>query len=134
LSLLAAYIPNPPTDVETILDVESELVYVFWFLDSDNGSPITEYKIFIKKSNEDTYFEESSDCIGNDQGVIDNRSCFVNLSTLIAEPYNLVGGDSVWIKVIATNVYGDSDYSEAGNGAYYKTEPYQPINLTEDTA
>ena len=66
LSLLAAYIPDAPIDVETILDSVNERVYISWFLDSDNGSPVTQYKVYIKKSGEDTYIEESGDCVGTD--------------------------------------------------------------------
>lgn len=58
----------------------------------------------------------------------------MNLSTLLAAPYSLVGGNSVWVKVIATNVFGDSPYSEPGNGAYYMTVPDSPISLQEDVS
>jgi hypothetical protein len=50
--------------------------------------------------------------------VIANRVCNISLNTLKSSPYSLVKGDSVFAKIISTNVYGDSDvYSDAGNGA-----------------
>lgn len=58
--------------------------------------------------------------------------CTIHINTLIAAPYNLVGGDSVYATVVATNIYGDSAQSEAGNGAYYTTVPFAPVDLAED--
>ncbi len=39
------------------------------------------------------------------------------LDILIIEPYSLVKGESIYAKIIAYNVYGDSPISSAGNGA-----------------
>jgi hypothetical protein len=66
--------------------------------------------------------------------VITNRECFVNLSTLITDPYNLVLDEEVWVKVIAYNVYGDSELSVAGNGALTKLVPDAPVNLANIAA
>lgn len=54
------------------------------------------------------------------------------MATLLAAPYNVDGGDSIWAKVISANVYGESALSLAGNNAYYVRGPDQPINLQED--
>jgi len=40
--------------------------------------------------------------------------------------------DSVYVKVIAANVYGDSVYSDVGNGAVIWIVPEAPINLKND--
>jgi hypothetical protein len=56
------------------------------------------------------------------------------MATLVASPFNFIGGESIWVKVIATNIHGNSDYSEAGNGALYLTIPVKPINLLEDVS
>jgi hypothetical protein len=40
--------------------------------------------------------------------------------------------DSVYVKVIAANVYGDSAYSDVGNGAAIWIVPEAPINLQND--
>jgi hypothetical protein len=39
----------------------------------------------------------------------------------------------VWAKVLAYNVYGDSELSEEGNGATIYTVPDAPIDLREDS-
>jgi len=39
------------------------------------------------------------------------------LSTLKAEPFNLVIGDSIDFMIAATNQYGTSGYSNMGGGA-----------------
>jgi len=41
-------------------------------------------------------------------------------------------GDSIYAKVIAYNKYGDSQSSDAGNGAIIITYPDPPINLFEE--
>jgi len=106
LSLLAAYIPAVPTSVTTVNDGSS--VKIAWSLSTTNGSPITAYKVYVKQSGSSAYTQESSDCDGTSASVISNEYCNINLSTLLASPYNIVGGDSIHAKVVATNVYGDS--------------------------
>lgn len=53
---------------------------------------------------------------------------------LTATPYLLVFGDSVFAKIIATNYYGDSLESDAGNGAIVLLVPSAPINLVNNEA
>lgn len=77
-----------------------------WSLTNDNGSAITSYRIFIKESASDTYTEESVDCVGTAATVLANKECFIEIATLITSPYNIDGGDSIYAKVSATNVYG----------------------------
>lgn len=65
LTLLVAYIPAPPIDIETLMDVER--VYIKWTLVSDSGSPITEYKVHLRHhSSETEYSHENVDCVGTD--------------------------------------------------------------------
>lgn len=52
----------------------------------------------------------------------------------MSTPFDLQWGDSVWAKVVASNDYGDSIESYAGNGALLMTVPDAPINLAEDVS
>ena len=52
----------------------------------------------------------------------------------MASPYSLNWGDSVFAKVMATNVVGSTTDSSEGNGAIILTYPDQPVSLAEDTA
>jgi hypothetical protein len=130
LTLLAAYIPEVPTSVTT--EIDGSQVKVLWTLPSDNGSPITAYKVYIQEVGTTTYTQESTDCDGTSATVISNRYCHIDISTLIAS-FNLDGGDSVYAKVVAVNTYGETAQSSEGNGAYYSRVPDSPINLAEDT-
>jgi hypothetical protein len=56
------------------------------------------------------------------------------VSVIRTSPYNLAWGTSVYAKVIATNIYGNSVESAAGNGAVITTTPDAPINLAENTS
>lgn len=49
-------------------------------------------------------------------------------------PFSLDWGDSVHAKIVAYNVYGDSEESDVGNGAVIFTMPDKPINLAEVVA
>lgn len=95
----------------------------------ENGSPITEYKVYIREHDSDVYTEESVDCVGDSLSVIQNRECYIYLDTLTVPPYSLELNEEVWAKVIATNFYGDSPYSEAGNNGLIKLIPDAPVEL-----
>lgn len=51
---------------------------------------------------------------------------------MTSSPYSLTTGDQVIVKVIATNVKGDSVISDSGTGATVITKPDAPINLSEN--
>ena len=51
------------------------------------------------------------------------------MAKLIIAPYNHILDESVWVKIIAENFYGDSLISDAGNGGLVKLVPDAPVNL-----
>jgi hypothetical protein len=57
--------------------------------------------------------------------------CEIPISVLTASPYHLPWGSNVYSKIIAYNVYGDSEISEPGYEAIILTIPNAPINLAE---
>jgi hypothetical protein len=83
---------------------------------------------------ETTFTLESTDCDGTDATVIQNKECTINISTLLASPYNYDGGDQIYAKVSAVNLYGESDQSLEGSGVYYNEVPDAPLSLTEDNS
>ena len=48
-----------------------------------------------------------------------------------ASPFELPWGSSVYAKVIATNIFGNSMPSEAGFGAVIMTKPDKPVDIKE---
>ena len=58
-------------------------------------------------------------------------TCSIAVTTLRAAPYNLDWGTSVFAKVIASNIYGNSLASLEGNGAVITTTPDAPTALVE---
>jgi hypothetical protein len=50
---------------------------VSWTLPTDNGSPITSYRVFILEIGTTIFTEEIVDCIGSDATVISNEECFI---------------------------------------------------------
>lgn len=57
--------------------------------------------------------------------------CTVPKLTFRGEPFNLAWGSSIYAKVIAYNLYGDSAESLVGNGAIILVVPDAPVNLIE---
>jgi hypothetical protein len=58
-------------------------------------------------------------------------TCTIPVTVFRSAPYDLPFGSSIYAKVIATNIYGDSIESLEGNGAIITTTPDAPINLVE---
>jgi hypothetical protein len=77
---------------------------------------------------------ELHDCDGGELTIKSAQECTVEVITLMDTPYKLEWGDSVYTKVIAYNKYGDSELSEAGNGAIIITYPDAPVDLEETVA
>lgn len=115
LTLLCAFKPDPPLVITTANT--NDLVTVQWDDPIANGYPIHAYRFFFLESDGVTYTEETVECDGTDANIVANRECTIALLTLRSAPYNLVQGDSVWVKIISVNTYGESVISGAGNNA-----------------
>jgi hypothetical protein len=56
----------------------------------------------------------------------------VKVATLTAAPFNIAWGGSIYAKVTAVNILGESISSLVGNGAIILTFPDEPINLANN--
>jgi hypothetical protein len=128
LHALLASAPNAPT----ITNIGTNVV-IDWTEPSNNGAAITSYSVLIAQS-DGTFTEDSTNCDGSDSTIVTATQCTVPLSALTSAPYSLSLGDSVNVKVIATNVKGDSSESSQGSGATIITAPDAPVGLVEDTS
>lgn len=61
-----------------------------------------------------------------------STTCSIPVTVLRSEPYSLEWGSSVFAKVYAINIYGNSLESEEANGAIITTTPDKPTDLLED--
>ena len=66
--------------------------------------------------------------------MISSAQCSVPISDLRGTPFSLAWGSSVYAKLIATNIYGDSSNSNTGNGAIILTSPDPPLNIAYNSA
>jgi len=62
------------------------------------------------------------------------KSCAIPFTTLIASPFSIPWGSSIYAKVTAINIYGSSLVSVSGNGAIILREPDPPVNLANNAA
>lgn len=101
-----------------IVGLDAELT---WALPAAAGGlPITGYRVYIRAS-DGAFTLESVSC------AVSVTSCSVPLLTLQASPFNLVLGDLVRAKVLATNLLGDGIASNPNTaGASVETVPRDP--------
>ena len=129
LHALAPEQPSAPTSENSGTDV-----LISWTAPGERGSAIASYIISIKQK-DGQYSAELTSCDGSLQSIVDAAQCSVPITSLVAEPFLLERGDSVFAVVVATNpIGGDSVQSEAGNGATIISAPDAPLNLAEDSA
>jgi hypothetical protein len=102
ITLLCAYVPEPPLTMTTTNS--NELVTIDWIAPVTNGSPVTAYKVYVRQNDDVTFTEENVDCVA----VVADRTCSITLETLKATPYDLVKDDSIYVKIVSVNVYGES--------------------------
>lgn len=104
---------------------------VTWSAPDNGGSPITGYTVTVRQSDSATYSTELTNC---DASSSTTTTCTIPVTVLRASPFSLSWGSSVYAKVLATNIYGNSQVSSEGNGAIITTTPDAPIDLAENTS
>jgi hypothetical protein len=109
---LAPEKPDAPTTT-----IVGDNVVTSWVAPSENGSAILSYQITFLTSDGVTFLSEMTDCDGSDSTIVQSQSCSIPTIKFYQAPYSLAWGSSVYAKVIATNLIGDSLESEQGNGA-----------------
>ena len=115
VDILCAFVPQPPISVVTSNFGNS--ILIDWTPGATNGSPITAYAIYIRKQ-DNTYAQNLLYCNGAYAVFVSGKQCTVPLADLTSSPFNLLLGDHVDVKVIAINVYGPSEFSAVGDGAF----------------
>lgn len=121
--------PDSPTNIITT-NFNDEVI-ITWDEAISNGLPITAYSIHIQMSTF-AFTQELMYCNGGLAQTVSTRTCQLPLSVLESSPFNLIEGDHVYVKIIASNVYGDSWYSTVGNGASIWVVPDAPLFLTNN--
>jgi hypothetical protein len=109
VTILHALPPSTP-NIPSTLNSGTDVV-INWSAPSDNGSEISSYTVQILQNDGVTFSQNLNYCDGSDSAIISATQCTLPLATLISTPYSLVLGDSVQVKVIATNIKGDSSES-----------------------
>lgn len=92
--ILCATHPETPTAPTTTV-IGDEVVFE-WSAPVDNGTPITSYKIYIRKSDLLFIIDETL-CDGSVYDVLANTQCVVKLTELAAIPFSLLLGVSIQI-------------------------------------
>jgi hypothetical protein len=128
--IIAARIPDNPTSISTT--VYGYSVLISWTSPYNGGTPLTAFTIVIRQSDGVAFSQDVADCPGTSSIILNSAQCSIPITVLRSAPYNLAWGSSVWAKVSASNLVGDSAYSDEGNGAIILTIPDAPINLANN--
>lgn len=114
MSILCA--TKPVTPIAPVTSVSADKAIITWFAPFDNGTPLTGYKIYIRKADQ-TYVFNNAVCDGTTSSVVlsGTTTCSIPLSTLTAAPYSLGLGFNIYSYVTAYNAYGESDASPIGS-------------------
>lgn len=78
-----------------------------------------------------TFAEELNSCDGSDPAIAFAYTCSIPMINLIVAPHNLVEGDTIRIKVIATSSNGDSDDSPINSDTILVLVPAQPVLIND---
>jgi len=132
VEILTAQEPDAPVEPTSEFVRADDSVVIRWSAPYNRGSEITAYKVYIQRSDGLLSLELSS-CDGSNSVIKTAALCSIPINTLKQAPFQLAWGSSVYAYVVATNIYGDSDYSPRGNGAVIITKPDAPESLSEDT-
>jgi len=104
-----------------------------------SGIPITSYHILIKKA-DGSLVTFLPNCDGNSTIVVNNRYCFIPMSSITGTTFGLVQGDLIQAQIAATNARGQGDYSNLNTeGARARVVPHTPTeaptrgSLTSDS-
>lgn len=126
VTILAAQTPHKPEPPVTTWVPDD--VVITWVAPNSGGAPILGYTVVIIQSDGVSYAGEPYHC-----NMINNpdTTCTIPVETLRIAPFNLDWGTSVFVKVTATNLHGDSLQSDAGNGAVITINPDPPTDVIE---
>jgi hypothetical protein len=114
--------PSAPAKPETSVNTNIS-VTITWIAPYYNGSPITGYTVAIRQNDGVTYTTESVNCNSL------STKCTVPIAVLLAAPYYLPWGASIYAIVLASNVVTSSAASTPGYGAIITTNPDAPLDL-----
>ena len=103
-------------------------VTISWTPPDNGGSPIILYSVTIQKS-DGTYLATATYCDGSSQAIVNAAKCEVPAVAINGSPYLKSWGSSIYAKVAASNIYGISSFSAAGNGAVILTVPDAPTSV-----
>jgi len=124
-------VPNQP--LAPLTSIVDQAVVVSWKSPYNGGSIITDYVVTIRHADGTTY-STIADCDGSSSAAVQTRQCTIAIESLQQTPFDLPWGSSIYAKVSAVNIMGESQSSQGGNGAVILRVPDIPVNLQNQAA
>ena len=118
--------PAPPSST-----IHNHFVKVTWVPPYENSAPINGYEIFIS-DDQGVFIHETTYCNGEAEPVFSQLYCEIPMAALHLEPYNLPFDAEVLAQVRASNMFGESEVSDASTvKARIQTVPSQVQNVAK---
>lgn len=118
---MAASAPTAPAAPKSKLIIDN--VVINWEEPDNGGQNILGYSVHIRKGDGVNFNIDFTYCDGTKPVISLARECTIPAGAFISPYYGLNWGSSIFVKVIAYNSYGNSTFSEVGNGAVLVTIP-----------
>ena len=94
--IVAATIPDPPTNIATISTFVSSAMTLQWLEPVNTGGnavPITAYRVEVQHYDQSTMSEVPAGCEPGSVAAVTSQSCYVEMASLRADPFFLQQGD-----------------------------------------
>jgi hypothetical protein len=131
LVLLCAWVPSAPAEPQCTL--ESDFIRIAWEEPSNGGSNIYGYRVEIRTI-ATTWVQDLNDCDGSLEAITDQLYCDVKFETLMTAPFNLPLYEQINVRMVAYNIYGESELSLTAQNLWIVWKPESVLNLRDDTA
>jgi hypothetical protein len=135
-----AAVSTPPSPGAIIVSIVGTNLEIDWSPPSGiNVEYVTEYIIEIETNVSGEFAEETQNCDGKSESVIDNTKCTIPMSSFWASPFTLAAGTPINIQIYAKNQYGTSGATTNSGSENVETVPPKPnspsrVNALTDTS
>ena len=130
VSILAAQPPSTPEAPTTVSSADQ--IVVAWKQPYNGGVAITQYSVTFRQVDGVSFAPLEAYCDGSDADTIAQRVCYIPFTEFRNAPFELPWGASIYARVQATNIMGDSPVSASGNGGVITRISDPPANLQSD--
>ena len=110
------------------LSYVGDYMLIDWEAPFNGGATINGYRIEIKTAGM-VFTQDLTNCDGSQPDITDATQCIVYIATMMASPFSLPLGETIDVRLLAYNYYGESEYSQIASNLQivWKPDPIQNL-------